>query len=164
MRERRCSGESIAEGADMGTLLSIIVLWLSLNFALPANYEHPRVVLVPAERIVSIRYRGLATERPDMTPNQTGPRSVVAVYDDRTRTIYLRDDWKGATPAELSILVHEMVHHLQNLARLRYACPQEREALAFAAQQRWLQLFGGSLERDFEIDGLTLLVGTRCAY
>ena len=55
-------------------------------------------------------------------------REVVAVYHDATRTIFLSDAWTGASPADLSVLVHEMVHHLQNLAGLRYECPAAREA------------------------------------
>jgi len=37
--------------------------------------------------------------------------------------MYLREGWSGATAAEISVLVHEMVHHLQHEARLGYACP-----------------------------------------
>jgi hypothetical protein len=62
----------------------------------------------------------------------------------------------------LSVLVHEIVHYLQDVAQLRYSCPQEREALAYEAQERWLGLFGTSLEAEFDIDRLTLLVTTRC--
>jgi len=57
-----------------------------------------------------------------------------------------------------------MVHHLQNLAGIKYACPQERERLAYEVQERWLGLFGRDLLRDFEIDPFTLLVSTQCHY
>ena len=56
----------------------------------------------------------------------------------------------------------EMVHHLQNAGGLRYECAQAREALAYQAQDRWLALFGHSLEQDFDLDGFSLLVKTRC--
>src|SRR5260221_11569978 len=36
-----------------------------------------------------------------------------------------RNGGKGRTPAELSILVHEMVHHFQNVLGLKHECPQE---------------------------------------
>jgi len=88
----------------------------------------------------------------------------VAVYSYATQTIYLPEGWTGTSPAELSVLVHELVHHVQNVAGLKYACAQEREKLAYEAQERWLGLFGHSLERDFELDGFSLLVKTRCFY
>ena len=67
-------------------------------------------------------------------------------------------------PLELSVLVHEMVHHLQNFSGLRYACPQEREELAYSAQAKWLDQFGLNLIDAFELDTLTVLVRTKCFY
>ncbi len=89
-------------------------------------------------------------------------RDTLAVYDEATRTIYLPEGWRGASPAEVSVLVHEMVHHLQSLARVKFECPQEREKIAYMAQDRWLGLSGRSLEREFGIDPFTRLVRTGC--
>jgi hypothetical protein len=83
---------------------------------------------------------------------------------DAERTIYLSTAWTGDSPADLSVLVHEMVHHQQNLAGEKFECHQEREKLAYAAQERWLNRFGHSLEADFELDGFSLLAKTRCLY
>ena len=44
----------------------------------------------------------------------------------------------------------------------KYECPQEREKLAYIAQNRWLTLFGHSLESDFHMDAFSLLVKTQC--
>ena len=148
----------------MNALLTVIVFWLSTEFGLPAIYQHPRVEFVPPAKIGSLHDRGFASRRLEAAQSQSGQRMTVSVYDDAAKTIYLPEGWTGGTPAELSILIHEMVHHLQNLGERKFACPQEREQLAYEAQERWLHLFGGSLLHDFEIDQLTLLVTTRCAY
>ena len=150
----------------MNALLTAIALWLSANFGLPATHDLPRVEHVSAIKMADLRYKGLARLEPQPTggPAQPGKREVVAVYDDATRTIYLHDGWTADTPAELSVLVHEMVHHLQNIGELKFECPQERERLAYQAQERWLGLFGRDLERDFEIDPFTLLVSTKCLF
>lgn len=74
--------------------------------------------------------------------------------------IYLIEGWTGRTPADLSVLVHEMVHHFQYKLGLKHECPQDREKLAYAAQDRWLHLFGHSLESDFELDGFSVIVKT----
>ena len=89
---------------------------------------------------------------------------MVAVYDDSSSTIYLALGWTGDTPAGLSVIVHEMVHHLQHEAGLKLACPEERERDAFAAQERWLAEFGTNLETEFEIDPFTLLARTSCLF
>ena len=70
---------------------------------------------------------------------------IVAVYIDGAEIIYLIEGWTGQTPADQSVLVHEMVHHFQYKLGLKHECPQDREKLAYAAQDRWLHLFGHSL-------------------
>jgi Domain of unknown function (DUF6647) len=134
-------------------LLTAIEAWLAFQFDLPGIERHPRVELADPARIAALRGGGVEA---------SSQRDVVAVYSDATQTIYLPEGWTGRSPAELSVLVHELVHHVQNVAGLKYACPQEREKLAYEAQERWLGLFGHSLERDFELDGFSLLVKTRC--
>jgi hypothetical protein len=159
--------ERIPGPALGGPLLAAIETWLSIEFDLPIRGNHPRIELVPPAEIAALRYRGrfpsAGTDRPSTDPSAVpADRDTVAVYSDSTRTIYLAEDWTGGTPAELSVLVHEMVHHLQSLAGLKYECPQAREKLAYLAQERWLALFGRDLEQDFELDGLSLLVKTKC--
>jgi hypothetical protein len=92
------------------------------------------------------------------------PDDTIAIYVDATKTIYLPDDWAGRMPAELSVLVHGLVHHMQNAAGIKYTCAQERERLAYMAQDRWLGLFGESLADDFGLDPFTVLARTLCIY
>jgi hypothetical protein len=134
-------------------LLETIMLWLAVNFDLPTKVEPPALVSLTDTELVAMRYGPTATVPPGL---------VVAVYDDET--IYLSEAWTGHTPADLSVLVHEMVHHLQAAADMRFACPAEREVLAYNAQNAWLALFGESLESAFGIDAATLLVGTVCTH
>jgi hypothetical protein len=150
-------------------LLAMIETWLAFQFDLPSSERHPRIELAPPAKIAALRYQGFfptsGTERaPNGRPAALPDGDVVAVYSDATQTIYLAEGWTGTTPAELSVLVHEMVHHLQNAGGLKYQCPQEREKLAYMAQDRWLSLFGHSLERDFELDGVSLLLRTTCLH
>ncbi|MGZ8408903.1 MAG: DUF6647 family protein [Hyphomicrobium sp.] len=139
-------------------------LWSSGELRSPAGQicgsEGDRVD--PLRSVQSGTAREVAVEDDALGPDQQS--SIVSVYEDKTRTIVLPVGWQGITPAELSILVHEAVHHLQNAAGLTYACPQEREALAYEAQEKWLSLFGRSLSSEFQIDGMTLLVNTKCLY
>jgi len=150
-------------------LLAPIAIWLAKEFALPAIERYPEVELLPAAAITALRYKGLSPHAPDKTVSDSGPATpqaneTIAIYSDHAETIYLADGWSGRTPADLSVLVHEMVHHFQNVLGLKHECPQEREKLAYAAQERWLALFGHSLEQDFELDGFSLLGKTRCFY
>jgi hypothetical protein len=126
----------------MQALLTAIVTWLSANYGLPANYDLAAVRFAAPMEIASIRYGAFGLERSgeaiaaynSLPADQR--HSIVSVYDDKTKTIVLPVGWQGISPAELSELVHEMVHHLQKVADLTYACPQEREALAYIIRLR----------------------------
>jgi hypothetical protein len=147
----------------MKELVTVLILWLSSNFDLPHTPEHPRIEFAYPGYIAQLRYGGgdMKTVAADL-PARPDQRDVIAVYEDRSRTIVLPHTWTGKSPADVSILVHELVHHLQATGRLGHACPQERERLAFQAQNRWLQLFGSSLEREFNVDPFTVIAASAC--
>ena len=60
--------------------------------------------------------------------------------------------------------MHEMVHHMQNMAGLHYDCPQAREKTAYLAQERWLEQFGSDLSGEFQIDPFTVFVRSACIF
>lgn len=153
----------------MEALLTSIVFWLSAEFGLPVTLAHPRVTEVPRIELASIRLTaaGPGAGRPVAAAGVGvdaghGWERIVALYDTRSHTIFLADGWRPDSPADVSVLVHEVVHHLQTAAGLRYACPAERERLAYRAQDAWLARFDRSLESEFGIDRMTLLVLTTC--
>ena len=155
-------------GSSGQALLTAMETWVSSQFDLPAIHEHPRIEFAPPAKIASLRFSDLLSDPgAQVEPNNRAPSAqhdTIAIYDDATRTIYLPEGWSGSTPAELSVLVHEMVHHFQNLLGLKHECPQEREKLAYIAQDRWLGLFGHSLADDFALDPFSLFVKTTCFY
>ena len=145
----------------MNALLTAIVVWLSANFGLPANFDLPRIERMSSSEMTKTLYESIpADQRQAMSIDHM--RVVQSLYSVEKNTIYLQPEWNGRNPAELSELVHEMVHHLQNLSHASYACPEEREKLAYQAQEKWLKMFGHSLATDFGLDGFTILVVTTC--
>jgi hypothetical protein len=152
-------------------LLTALVMWISGHFGLAPNYEHPDIKFLPAAEITALRYRAFTPSQQREVASalhesggQPSRREAVAVYDDATKTIFLPDTWKGDNPADISVLIHELVHHLQNMARLRYECAGAREQVAYAAQEKWLNLVQRDLLSEFQIDRFTLKVSTACGY
>ena len=146
--------------------LAWIAAWLSATFSLPAIYDHPEIRFASHHEIMAVRllqqpHESTAIHAPPVAP---APSSIEALYDDRSRTIYLNQYWTGLTPAETSILVHEMVHHFQNMAGLQYECAEAREELAYKAQDMYLALHGLSLSKEFKLDPVTRLVRTKCMH
>jgi len=145
-------------------LLEMIAAWLAENFELPAAKTFPAIVLVPQARMTELRYRDSVSPSGSPAVSGDAPGSIVALYDPLRRTIYLANGWRGDTPTEVSILVHEMVHFLQDVAGETFECPQARERMAYAAQERWLAISGRSLAKDFDVDAFTLLVRSSCMH
>lgn len=153
---------ALSVGRPMSALLSEIVTWLSENFGLAAIYDHPAIEYVPQTELARLRFESLLREGSSSDGIVT--RDVVALYHHDKKTIFLSDQWTGADAKELSVLVHEMVHHLQNVGNLKYECPAAREKLAYRAQDAWLKLYGRDLEHDFEVDLFTIMISSACIY
>ena len=149
----------------MEELLTLVTLWIAANFDLPEAEVHPEIVTVPAASLAEVRAE-FAREPGSSPPlaEETVPPEVFAFYHAGSRTIYVSDWWQADTAANLSVLVHEMVHHLQSEAGLDYQCPGQREKAAYDAQERWLSQFGTSIAKEFGIDPVTRLARTVCIH
>jgi hypothetical protein len=137
----------------MQETLTVIMTWLSLNFGLLPTDIPAGIEIVPKEHISRIATGGAGAFIDE---------GVVSVYDDRTRIIYLAEGWTGNSPRETSILVHEVVHHLQNIPAMKFPCPAARERAAYEAQNLWLGQYGLDLRSEFGIDAMTLKIMTKC--
>jgi len=152
----------LAEG-----LLDQIMIWLASNFDLPAIKVRPVIKFASKMELAMMTARDRAHFQglPQAEAlDQLNQRPVLALYDNTSKTIFLPDDWIGTSPVDQSVLVHEMVHHIQNLAELKFECPMAREKLAYLAQDKWLGRFGTSLEREFDVDMFTVLISSACVY
>jgi hypothetical protein len=156
---------SLRDPARQRALMAAIAEWLAQELGLPRATELPQIAFASPSELLRKRYRLIradTTQSPYETPSQSTMARTVAIYDDAERTIYLTEDWRGDTAADVSVVVHEMVHHLQNIAHMRFECARAREATAYEAQERWLQQHGRSLRADFDIDAFTVLVHAMC--
>jgi hypothetical protein len=140
--------------ADLGPLALSVAAWVTEATGLPLPAVMPEIRFTAPRDIPAL----LAAA----APSPGSGSDIVAFYNAPARVIVLPVGWTGETPAELSILVHEMVHHAQTSAERRFACPAEREREAYDAQARFLALFDTELNREFGINRMFLLVATTC--
>jgi hypothetical protein len=128
---------------------SAIMHWVVNYLDLSGHFDLPCIEYGSPGLIVAMRSRNSHSKRLEM-----------GAYDDALNTIYLPEAWTGKTPAEASILVHQMVFHVQNLAGLTYECSWERERLAYSAQEKWLRLHESNLWESFGIDRTIFLLSS----
>lgn len=139
-------------------LVELVAGWVAADLGLPIPGDLPRVAF--ADAVTMDTLRRVAEAGPD--GDAAHATHLVALYDSRGRTIFLPLGWTGQSSSEVAILVHEMVHHFQQLSGDRFACPAAREKLAYEVQERWLVAHGESLMATQGIDPMFLLVATNC--
>lgn len=149
------SGLEAEERRTAPTILGFVSLWLESEYQLAEPRSFPDIIAVPAQELVSRRYGQAA---------RADPGEIVALYDDEAGAILVSSSWTGQSISELSVLVHEMVHHMQREAGTVFPCPAEREKLAYRAQDEFLGIFGQDLENAFGIDPALILVATACVH
>jgi hypothetical protein len=140
----------------VAALATSVEAWTSRFLGVPISAQPPRIDFLAPNELAELRFGSMAEADAPAT------LAVVALYEDDLRTIHLPTGWTGATAAEMSVLVHEMVHHLQNDSGKVFDCPAGREAEAFEVQDAWLKQFGTTLSAEFDINTLTRIVLTRC--
>lgn len=107
----------------MEIILGILIEWLSLNTDMHIYYP-PEVVVVDSA---------------NLTKKYGSP--VHAMYSHTEATIFLSDRVDLASIQGASVLLHELVHHYQNVSGAMdgYNCVQESEKLAYEIQRAYLE-------------------------
>ncbi len=49
------------------------------------------------------------------------------------------ESWEADDPVQISLLVHELVHHAQLFSKRKYACADAKEYEAYVIQNKWLE-------------------------
>ena len=112
----------------MDILITTLIAWIAAQTGLSA-VPPPRVEFVTQIQMAEI------AAGPSIAPNP----QLRALYSQRAATIYLRGNWNSVGLTDQSDLVHELVHHFQNIHNLQYQCGAAREELAYKLQIAWLK-------------------------
>jgi len=139
----------------VNALMLAMMSWIASVSDLSEPAGAPEVRRLPAAEIAE------RARPPDARQPHAGER-YVALYRSETDTILVQRDWSRERLRDRSILLHELVHHMQDAAGRSYACPGVREREAYGLQRRWLERRGGSLRETLGINALHLVLVTRC--
>lgn len=78
-------------------------------------------------------------------------------YDPSSATIYLFEPWSHGNPFDVSVLLHELVHHRQH-SLTYWECPNAQERPAYRLQDHWLRERG----LDAHFNWFAVLMLSRC--
>lgn len=118
---------------DMGTLVTVLEDWLDREAPWERRDQSPEILLIQPERAAGLS--GLAGR---------GHGGTRGLYDPDSGTVYLVEPWDAGDAEDVSVLLHELVHHRQ--AVHHWYCPGAQEEAAYRLQERWLG------ERGLEAD------------
>lgn len=140
--------------------------WIAANSVLTMPDRLPGLRFVAPDRMAGLRVDLAGPGHAVDAATGPGPGDgagddIVAFYVARSATIYLPAGWTGASAVEMSVLVHEMVHHMEAVMTGGGAGD---ERLAYLLQDRWLQAHGSSLEQSFGIDPFSRAMLTEWLY
>ena len=113
----------------MKEILTALMIWLGANTPFSTNFDIPVVMFLPQEEMNSMYYKD----------NEHEQKSLHGMYDQENDIIYLPDDWDRREAWDMGVLVHEMVHYLQDMNEMKFACSAEMEKMAWPIQQFYLK-------------------------
>ena len=116
---------------QMTEILTALMIWLGANTTLDTNHDIPKVLFLPQAQMEKLYY----PEEQENLPNN----KLHGLYDTESDTIILLDTWDRRKPWDMAVLLHEMVHYLQDMNNLKFECTAEMERDAWPIQKQYLK-------------------------
>ena len=118
----------------MKELIAVLLMWIGQSTMYNVDIPHPDVVMLPPQEL---NEQYAAT----MLNKTSHIEELWAYYNTKTQTIYLRADFRQYDPWDKSILLHELLHHVQYHNRMKYKCINQMEEEAWPLQKKYLKDF-----------------------
>ncbi len=122
------------QAKDLAALVDILEIWLDTQSDWPQRHVAPRIRLVSEWE---------AETRQGTTSSFQRGR-LRGLYDPDRSEILLVRPWDARDAVDVSVLLHELVHHRQ--APHHWYCPAAQELPAYRLQDRWLAARGMSAD------------------
>jgi len=113
----------------MKEIITALMIWLGANSDFNVNMDIPTVMFLPQDKMEQ-QYYG---------DKKHSDINLHAFYDTEHDIIVLPDTWDRRKPWDLSVLLHEIIHYVQDQNEVRFNCVQEMEVKTWPLQQKYLQ-------------------------
>jgi len=133
----------------MKEILTALMIWLGANTPFNTNHDIPSILFVTQAQMEQMFYKG----------DNKMPNTLHGLYDKESDTIILSDQWDRRKAWDMGVLLHEMVHYLQDQNNMEFRCTAEMEKDAWPIQQRYLK---EKHNHVWDYDGLWYAVISTC--
>ncbi len=137
----------------MKELITILLMWIGSSTTYNVDVPHPKVVMLPPQQLTE-QYKDTSLAKTNHI------EELWAYYNTTNQTIYLRQDFRQYDPWHRSILLHELLHHIQYHNNVSYQCINQMEEEAWPLQKKYLKDFHNI---DWTYDLLWYLLISTCA-
>ena len=134
----------------MKEILIALMIWIGANTDYNTDVPLPVVEFKTQVEMESLYYGERKREEGDL----------YGFYNLKKNIIILPDTWDSARPFDLGLLVHEMIHYLQDVNKIQFQCVAEMEADAWPLQKQYLE---NVHEFHWEYNGLWHLMISQCS-
>jgi len=111
----------------MKEIITSLLIWLGANSDFNVNMDIPVVLFLPQDQMEQ-RYFGDTENHGELH----------AFYDIEKNIIILPNTWDRRDPWDLSVLLHEMIHYVQDQNETEFNCTAEMEKDSWPLQQKYL--------------------------
>jgi len=134
----------------MKEILTALMIWLGANTPFNTNHDIPNILFVTQDQMEEMFYKG----------DNKMPNTLHGLYDKESDTIILSEKWDRRKPWDMGVLLHEMIHYLQDQNKMKFNCTAEMEKDAWPIQQFYLEK-----QHDYiwDYDGLWYTVISNCS-
>ena len=133
----------------MKEIIMALMIWLGANTNFNVDVPVPKVLFVTQDQLEQAYYGGEKYEGV----------TLHGFYDTKLNLIILPDTWDRREGWDLSVLLHEIVHYVQDMNRVTFKCLQEMEKDTWPLQQKYLKEVHNI---DWEYDKLWYVLSSTC--
>jgi hypothetical protein len=136
----------------MKELITILLMWIGESTMYDVDIEHPNIVMMPPQELTE-QYQATMMDKTNHI------EELWAYYNTTNQTIYLRADFRQYDQWDKSILLHELLHHVQYHNKVQFQCINQMEEEAWPLQKKYLKEFHNI---DWNYDMLWYLMISTC--
>ena len=133
----------------MKEIITALMIWIGANSSLDTLVEIPQVIFLPQEQMESLYYSA--------GNKKTG--TLHGFYNTKQDVVILPDTWDRRKGWDLSVLLHEVIHYVQDMNGITFQCLAEMEKDTWPLQQKYLKEVHNI---DWEYDKLWYVLTSTC--
>jgi hypothetical protein len=124
----------------MKSVIAALLLWIGANTSYDVDLQHPVIKILPQHQLEQVYSKGKGVPKGS---------TLHAFYDIKENIIYLPDSFDLYDPWHKAVLLHELIHYVQDQNQADFECNAQMETESWPLQKKYLlEMHGVEWEYD----------------